>query len=183
MDSYQNHMLHTVFSENIIFFDAEFTSLHPKNGEILSVAFVKPSGEELYLDITRDRALSDEWVTANILPMLDGNGISPKEACDKIREFIGKGEPYLVSYVSHFDTVFVHKLFGDSERPFSRYPIDFASMLFTAGFNPSNLLENDRLLSESIGVEPSTHRRMHHALNDALLLRETYGKFLRHIQK
>ncbi|MEI7750158.1 MAG: hypothetical protein WCJ25_04100 [Candidatus Moraniibacteriota bacterium] len=171
-----------LFSENIIFFDAEFTSLHPKNGEILSVAFVKPDGKELYLEIKRDRALSDAWVTENILPMLDGNPISPEEACDRIREFIGAGEPYLVSYVSHFDTVFIHKLFGERARPFSRYPIDFASMLFTAGFNPSNLLENDRLLSESLGVEPSTARRMHHALNDAHLLRDAYGKLVKFIK-
>jgi len=174
-------MTRPFFSENIIFFDAEFTSLHPRDGEILSVAFVKPGGEELYLEIERDRALSDAWVTENILPMLDGSPMPPEAACDRIREFIGADEPYLVSYVSHFDTVFVHKLFGESVRPFSRYPIDFASMLFTTGFNPSNLLENDRLLSESLGVEPSTHRRMHHALNDARLLSDAYGKLARYI--
>jgi len=176
-------MKNGMFSENIIFFDGEFTSLDPYRGEILSAAFVKPSGEELYLEIERDRALSDAWVTENILPMLDGNPVSPKEACDRIREFIGKGSPYLVSYVSHFDTVFLHKLFGDTERPFSRYPIDFASMLFTNGFDPGNLLENDRVLSELLGIEPSASHRMHHALNDARLLRDAYEKLLRHVGK
>ncbi|NTV55636.1 MAG: hypothetical protein HGA16_04000, partial [Candidatus Moranbacteria bacterium] len=64
---------------------------------------------------------------------------------------------------------------------FSRDPIDFASMLFSAGLNPTNLLENDRILSESLGVEPSVFGRMHHALNDARLLRDAYGKFSRYI--
>ncbi|NTV55530.1 MAG: hypothetical protein HGA16_03450, partial [Candidatus Moranbacteria bacterium] len=64
---------------------------------------------------------------------------------------------------------------------FSRDPIDFASMLFSAGLNPTNLLENDRILSESLGVEPSVFGRMHHALNDARLLRDAYGKYVRYI--
>lgn len=175
-------MKRNVFSENVVFFDAEFTSLDPYSGEILSVAIVKPSGEELYLEIVRDPASAHPWVRENILPLLDGDPISPEQARERIRQFLGDAAPYLVSYVSHFDTVFLHKLIPDEEWPFNRYPIDFASMLFSAGLNPSNLLENDRILSEPLGVEPSQHGRMHHALNDARLLRDAYGKFLRYFE-
>ncbi|HWQ60484.1 MAG TPA: hypothetical protein VN420_05080 [Candidatus Fimivivens sp.] len=171
------------FSENIVFFDAEFTSLHPYEGEILSVAIVKPSGEELYLEIERDPDSAHPWVRENILPLLDGNPMTPEKARERIRHFLGDSAPYLVSYVSHFDTVFLHKLFPDEEWPFNRYPIDFASMLFSVGLNPSNLLENDRVLSESLGIEPSDARRMHHALNDARLLRDAYGKFSRYVDR
>ncbi len=180
--SYIHRMSHGPFSENVIFFDAEFTSLDPREGEILSVALVKPDGKELYLEIERDPASAHPWVRENILPLLDGHPIQVDEACDRIREFVGGTTPYLVSYVSHFDTSFLHKLFGDGHWPFSRDPIDFAAMLFTTGFNPSNLLENDRILSESVGAEPSTARRMHHALNDARLLRDAYAKLVRYIE-
>ncbi len=42
------------FSENIIFFDTEFSSLNPYEGEILSIGLVKPNGEELYLELEYD---------------------------------------------------------------------------------------------------------------------------------
>lgn len=170
-----------VFSENVVFFDAEFTSLDPRQGEILSIAIVKPTGKELYLEIDRKDDPIHPWVRENILPLLDGNPISPESAREQVGHFIGDSTPYLVSYVSHFDTAFLHKLFGDGRWPFSRDPIDFASMLFSAGLNPTNLLENDRILSESLGVEPSVFGRMHHALNDARLLRDAYGKYVRYI--
>jgi DNA polymerase III epsilon subunit-like protein len=174
-------MPHRVFSENVVFFDAEFTSLDPRNGEILSIAIIKPSGEELYLEVERKNDPVHPWVKENILPLLDGNPITQEATCERIEHFIGDSAPYLISYVSHFDTAFLHKLFGDGRWPFHRDPIDFASMLFSAGLNPTNLLENDRVLSEAMGVEPSDACRMHHALNDARLLRDTYGKFLRYI--
>jgi hypothetical protein len=176
-------MSRRVFSENVVFFDAEFTSLDPWTGEILSVAIVKPSGEELYLEIGRDPETAHPWVRENILPLLDGDPIAPEAACERIGHFIGDGTPYLLSYVSHFDTVFLHKLLGDGRWPFSRDPIDFAAMLFSAGLNPTNLLENDRILSEATGVDPSDACRMHHALNDARLLRDAYGKYVRYIDR
>ncbi len=172
-----------VFSENVVFFDAEFTSLDPRQGEILSVAIVKPTGEELCLEIDRKDDPVHPWVREYVLPLLDGDPISPDAAVERIRHFIGDTAPYLVSYVSHFDTAFLHKLFGDGPWPFSRDPIDFASMLFAVGLNPTNLLEKDRVLSESLGVEPSAFGRMHHALNDARLLRDAYEKYVRYISR
>ncbi|NTW30392.1 MAG: hypothetical protein HGA33_03880 [Candidatus Moranbacteria bacterium] len=174
-------MSHHVFSENVVFFDAEFTSLDPRRGEILSVAIVRPSGEELYLEIDRELEPVHPWVREHVLPLLNGDPMPPEAAVEQIRHFIGDTVPYLVSYVSHFDTTFLHKLFGDGQWPFSRDPVDFASMLFSSGLNPTNLLEKDRILSESLGVEPSVFGRMHHALNDARLLRDVYGKYVRYI--
>lgn len=171
------------FSDNIVFLDAEFTSLDPYTGELLSVALVRPTGEECYVEIGYDPTLVDPWVSQHILPLLEGNPVSPETARATIRTFLGDTLPYPVSYVTPFDTVFLHKLFGASEWPMSRYPIDFAAMLFMAGLSPANLLENDRSLSKALGVESSDSHRMHHALNDARLLRDAYGKLLRYVQK
>ncbi|NTV55352.1 MAG: hypothetical protein HGA16_02535, partial [Candidatus Moranbacteria bacterium] len=82
-----------VFSENVVFFDAEFTSLDPRRGEILSIAIVKPSGEELYLEIDRSEDLVHPWVRENILPLLDGDPISPDSARERVEHFIGDSTP------------------------------------------------------------------------------------------
>ncbi|NTW15430.1 MAG: hypothetical protein HGA38_03595 [Candidatus Moranbacteria bacterium] len=169
------------FSDDIVFLDAEFTSLDPYTGEILSVALVKPDGSEFYLEIDRDPGTLSPWVAEHVLPFLDGPRVAPDDAVIRIRDFVGADEPFPVSFVTPYDTVFLRKLVPESAWPFRRYPIDFAALLFASGLDPANLLENDRILSEKIGVAPSEHRRMHHALNDAQLLRDAYGKFFRYL--
>ena len=39
------------FSNNVIFYDAEFSNVDPYTGELLSIGMVKVSGEELYLEL------------------------------------------------------------------------------------------------------------------------------------
>jgi hypothetical protein len=159
------------FTENVIFLDTEFSDLDPYKGEILSVGLVKPSGEELYLELEYDGPVSD-WVKEHIIPTLNGPKLSREEAKSKMREFIGTGMPYMVGYVDQFDDVYFHKLFQGDSLPYYWLPIDFASMMFAGGLDP-----------EAQIVEGFPGYREHHALDDARLLRDCYGKFFEQYKK
>lgn len=168
------------FSDDIIFGDAEFTSLDPVEGEILSLALVKPSGEEFSVELeTPENTPVDPWVREHVFPHLSGEKVSREEACERIRTFVGDSNPFLVTYVNQFDVVFLHKLFGLNQWPFRWLPLDFASMLFSAGYDPEKLFDADKALSRSLDIPRSEAHRVHEALNDARLLRDVYTKLLR----
>ena len=57
------------FSDNIVFFDTEFSTLDPYKGEILSIGLVRVNGEELYLELEHEGEVSD-WTKQNILTNL-----------------------------------------------------------------------------------------------------------------
>jgi len=78
------------FSNNVIFYDTEFSHLDPHTGEILSIGMVKISGEELYLELEYTGPVGD-WVKENIIPTLKGPYVTREEARQKIREFVGGG--------------------------------------------------------------------------------------------
>jgi hypothetical protein len=161
------------FSENIIFFDTEFSDLDPYKGEILSLGMVKPNGQELYLEIEYNGEVSD-WVKDNVIPYLKGPKLSRNEAKLKIREFVGPAEPYLVSYVNQFDAIYWYKLFGVDDHPAYWIPIDFASILFGFGINPEDY--SNPIFLKELGIEAGKYQK-HNALEDAKLLREIYLKF------
>src|SRR3989338_480657 len=161
------------FSDNIVFFDTEFSDLDPYKGELLSIGMVKPSGEELYLEIKHLGETSD-WVRRNVLPYFTGPMVSRDEARTKIKEFIGPFEPYLMSYVNQFDAIYWYKLFGMEDQPAYWLPIDLASILFGLGINPTNF-SNQKFLQE-LGIDSSKYKK-HNALDDARFLREVYTKF------
>ncbi len=163
------------YTENIIFFDTEFSSLDPYKGEILSIGMVKPNGEELYLEIEYDGPV-DPWVKQNIIPTLKESKINRREAINKIREFVGGNHPYIVSYVNQYDVIYTYKLFGKEEKPFYWLPIDFASILFSLGINPEAYYPGDKEnFFKQIGIDASKYQ-MHNALDDAKLLKEVYMK-------
>lgn len=163
------------YSQNIIFFDTEFSSLDPYKGEILSVGLVKYNGEELYLELEHDGNI-DPWVKKNIIPNLKNPKVSRKEAVEKIKKFVGKKKPYIVSYVNQYDALYAYKLFGIRKCPFFWIPIDFASILFGMGINPESYSPEDKNnFFKNIGVNSSKYH-IHNALDDAKLLREVYLK-------
>ncbi|HZX00882.1 MAG TPA: hypothetical protein VFE87_00575 [Candidatus Paceibacterota bacterium] len=164
-----------IFSENIVFFDTEFSDLDAESGELLSIGMVKSSGEELYLETEYEREASD-WVKENVLPFLTSKKVSKEEARDKIRSFLGDTSPYLLSYVNQFDAIYWYKLFGARTHPAAKIPIDFSSMLFTLGFNPGSLSNDDFL--DDLGIDLSKYQK-HNALDDARLLKEVYVKFFK----
>lgn len=161
------------FSDNIIFLDTEFSDLDPYKGELLSMGMVKPGGEELYLEIDYEGEVND-WVRRNVIPHLTGPKLSRSEARSKIREFVGGSEPYLVSYVNQFDAIYWYKLFGMDDHPAYWIPIDFASILFGLGIDPTKY-SSQKFLSE-LGIDGSKYKK-HNALEDAKLLREIYLSF------
>jgi len=161
------------FSDNIIFFDTEFSHLDPYKGELISIGMVKPSGEEFYIEIEHDEGVSD-WVEENVIPYFTGPKVSREEAKERIRDFVGSTTPYLVSYVNQFDAIYWYKLFGVDNHPAYWIPIDFASILFGLGINP-RFSDNQDFLS-GLGVDTTKYKK-HNALEDAKLLREIYLKF------
>lgn len=161
------------FSENIIFFDTEFSDLDPYKGELLSIGMIKPSGEELYIEIDYAGEVND-WVKRNVIPSLTGSKLTREEAKAKIREFMGSSTPYLVSYVNQFDAIYWYKLFGIENQPAYWIPIDFASVLFGAGINPTAYSNQEFL--DDLGIDARKYKK-HNALDDARLLKEIYIKF------
>lgn len=163
------------FSENIIFFDTEFTNLDPRKGELLSLGMVKPNGEELYLEFKHTGPL-DPWVEEHVMPYLEGITFTNEEARKLIREFMGDTHPYLVAYVNQFDAVYWYDLFGSAQdHPAFWIPIDFASILFAYGL-PPNAMGNHKFI-KSLGVGVDTFHKEHNALDDARLLKQVYYKF------
>jgi len=168
------------FSDNIIFFDTEFSSLDPNKGEILSIGLVKLNGEELYLEL-RYQGEVDDWVKKNILPTLKERKISRKEAVKRVKQFVGNKKPYIVGYINQDDVMYWQKLYrsvGVKRNPFHLVAIDFASILFMLGIDPESYYFGDENnFYEKIGIDHTKYKK-HHALDDAKLLREVYLKFL-----
>jgi hypothetical protein len=168
--------------QNIIFYDGEFTSLNPYTGELLSVAFVRPDGEEFYIEIEPKGDLS-EWDKENVVPYLLGNFISRQEAKQRISDFLGTSQPYLVCFVPQYDIVFLNKLFGVGDTsqdnlPYHWMPIDFASILFSLGINPHHYSDGNPELFRMFEIDLTKYQR-HNALDDAKLLKESYQKIAR----
>lgn len=166
------------FSENIIFFDTEFSSLNPYEGELLSVGLVKLNGQELYFELEHNGKVSD-WVKENVIQFLTEKKVPRRQAAERIKEFVGKTKPYMMSHVNQFDAVYLYKLLGTENTPFFWIPIDFTSILFALGMNPEFYhLRDENDFYEGLGMARPQNYRKHHALDDARLLREVYLKFL-----
>lgn len=162
------------YSNNVIFYDTEFSDLNHRTGELLSLGLVKYTGEELYLELKYCGALHP-WVQKNVLPHLTAATVNYEQAKQQIIDFIGAGNPYLVAYVNQFDSMYWYDLFNSpTEHPAYWIPIDFASILFAWGFTP-NSFGKDSFFNE-LGVDKSQYRE-HNALDDARLLRDVYIKF------
>lgn len=168
----------TPYSQNIIFFDTEFSSLDFLRGEILSLAFVKMNGEELYLELEFEGD-ADEWPRENILPNLSGDKVSRERAKELVENFIGEDKPYVVAYVNQFDMMYFYKLFGleNFNEKFEWIPIDFASILFGQGIDPEVLVEREQSFFDKMQIDLSEYDQ-HNALDDARLLRKVYMKLM-----
>ena len=166
------------FSNNIIFFDTEFSSLELNRGEILSLALVKLNGEELYLELENGSEV-DQWPRENILPTLNDKKVSKEQAIKLIEEFVGNENPYLVAYINQFDMAYFYKLIGLSRfnNKFNWVPIDFASILFSRGINPDIMSDWNQDFLGKLGIDVSKLKQ-HNALDDTKLLREVYLKLL-----
>lgn len=169
------------FSNNIIFWDSEFSDLNPYKGELLSMGFVKPSGEELYLELELPQEM-DPWVVENVVPYLNGPKVTKEEAIKQITAFCGDLKPYFVAFVNQFDTIYLYKLLnlkGSTKNfPFNWIHVDFAAMLFANGYDPNAFSgSNAEKIASELGIDESKYRN-HHALDDAKFLRDIYLKIV-----
>jgi DNA polymerase III epsilon subunit-like protein len=164
------------FTDNIIFYDTEFSSLDPYIGEILSIGAVKFSGEEFYCELQYDGEYS-EWVTLNLLHTLTAPKVTRLEAQRLLKEFVGDSRPYALAYGNPFDTVYTYKLFNGKEHgPFNWMPLDFASILVGLGYHPEIFKDDDYTkLATELGVTIK-EGHSHNALDDSRFLREIYLK-------
>ena len=165
------------FSEDVVFFDAEFTGHDLEKDQLISVGMVSCDGKrELYFELEYDTKQSNQWVKENVEPYLTQSKISPKEARKKIREFCGNSEPHLVATVNQYDMVFWHKFFKGEEEPIHPIPIDFASMLFAIGLNPAREIDGEKAnFYAQFGIHLDDYH-VHNALDDAKLMRDLYIK-------
>jgi len=172
-------MLNKPYSNNVIFFDTEFSSLDSDKGKVLSLGFVKLDGQELYLELEIEGDI-DAWPKENILPNLIREKVSAEKAIELISRFVGYLKPYVVAYVNQFDLIYFYKLFGleNFNDKFNWIPIDFASILFSQGVNPELLSDWDQDFLGKLKID-SAKLKHHNALDDAKLLREVYLKTLR----
>lgn len=166
--------------KNIIFMDGEFAQLKPNGIDLLSIGLIKPTGEELYLELEFEGKI-DSWVKKNVMPYLRKEKVTLKEASQKIKEFIGNSKPYLIAYVNQFDWMGVCKLFDAnnpsqiSERiPFHWAPVDFSSMLFEKGIEPGTPMID---IAKKYGIDISDICE-HNALDDTKLLKRVYEKII-----
>ena len=171
-------------SSNLIFIDTEFTSLNPSLGEILSLAIIKLSGEQLYIELEYEGAV-DPWVKKHILPTLNEPKVTSAEAVKKIRRFLGKKMPFAVAYVDNYDSLYFVKMFGAGKLPFKWMTIDFSSILFAGGIDPTGLLATEsaaKTFYKSVGIDPTKYKQ-HYALDDARMLRDVWLKLAKNTKQ
>lgn len=172
------------YTDNIVFIDTEFSSLDPYKGELLSIGIVKLDGDELYLELEHEGEVS-EWVKENIMPQMTSEKVTRDEAKKRIAEFVGSKKPYLVSYVTPYDSLYLKKLFnvGDLAHnndafPFHWLPVDFGSILFSLGVRPEDFARNRKEFCGQFQDIDLDQYKQHNALDDAKLLREIYLKMV-----
>ena len=175
-----NHRMRriTPFSDKLIFFDAEFTSLEYEKSELLSFGAVTLDGATFYCEIDHDTRDVSDFVREHVLPTLTAPKISLDAARTQIRAFIaehfGDHHPYLVTYVYKYDAYHWYKLFGYQDEMTQRIILDFASMLFALGVDPEqhSASQRDDFL-RTLGIDGSAFAK-HNALDDARILRAAY---------
>ncbi|MBD3318915.1 hypothetical protein GF342_03315 [Candidatus Woesearchaeota archaeon] len=158
-------------TKELIFMDGEFAGLRANGTDLLSIALIKETGEELYLELEYEGEV-DDWVRDNIIPMLKGPKVSKKEAKQKILEFVGPSKPFMVAYVNQFDWMAICGLFGVFDVPFYWKPIDFCSILYSKGFDITLGIEKMAL---DVGININNYTK-HHALDDTRLMKDMWDK-------
>ena len=134
------------FSEDIVFFDAEFSGHDIVQDQLMSVGMVSLDGKkEMYFELAYNVDHVSDWVREHVEPHLTGEKITRERAVQRIKNFCGQHEPHLVATVNQYDMVFWHKLFEGKKEPIHSIPIDFASMLFAIGLTPAREIDGEKI--------------------------------------
>ncbi len=175
--STMNEKKFTPFSDDIVFFDAEFTGIDACKHDLMSVGMISADGQkELYFELPYDDTKVSDWTKEHVIPYLTGEQITHEEARQAIRKFCGNTEPHLVATVNQRDMAFFHQLFNDEGEPINRIPIDFATILFAMGLNPARTIDDEKeKFYKEFGIDLNDYE-MHNALEDTRLMRDLYIK-------
>jgi len=91
---------------------------------------------------------------------------------EKIQEFVGNDNPYMLADVNQFDWMGICRLFGIYNVPFFYIPIDLSSILFAKGIDPD---VNREEFAASLGIDVTSFKK-HHALDDARIVKAIYDE-------
>jgi hypothetical protein len=169
-----------------VFFDTEFTR-SGQNTTLISIGFVSEDDKELYIELNDyDRNQVTPWLKENILPLLEGKGVSTQEAVALIEEWLEQiadgGLIQLVSAGKDLDLILLSNLWarvkpGSALRSWQddlpnyighRYHIDLDTIFALNGINP----EIERI--EFLGTRIDNIR--HKAIDDARLIKACWEK-------
>lgn len=147
----------------LIFFDTEFTSLHPKS-KLISIGLIATDGREFYAEMTDTYMKShcSEWVKDNVLPLLDApesQRMTRDEMAVQLRAWIESfGRPVMLACDSlECDWRWIKKLFPTPEK----WPTNL--------FREPEILKFtfDEVFVEAVADAFKQGLRRHHALDDA----------------
>lgn len=137
-----------------LYIDCEFNGYR---GELLSMALVADNGKEWYVELHRGTCF-DLWVTQHVIPLLDGDPISQKDAQLSLYQFLTS--------------------FGGTEdlNVIADWPDDikfFCEMLLTG---PGTSIAPPRITMEIRRHLSGISEKPHHALHDARGIRTAAQK-------
>lgn len=146
-----------------IFFDTEFDSTKPAI-EPISLGAVQESGAAFYCEFADyNRATANLWLQRHVLDQCNGPKVSVGEFRYEFETFCGKS-PEFWTYCGGHDYVVLCSLYGGMfglPKDWPPFVMDINNVLVMNGWGEWNL--------------PHQKTRKHHALNDALWVKDCYA--------
>lgn len=140
-----------------IFFDTEFITIKDKI-LLLSIGLIKEDNSTYYAELgSTDRTLADDWVKENVIPYLTGPIKSRDQIALDLIKFCGSDCEFW-SYFGLFDMKLLRELFDGMYS----WPLNWSEHVYDIMKLYGN---KDMPIQTSI---------KHHALNDALWVKEAY---------
>lgn len=149
-----------------IFFDTEFLDTG-EMPQLISLGAVRDDGQEFYAENAEfDWSKATPWLIANVKPHTLGYGIPLKEMRAGFQEFASLIPEFWAKFGTYDWFLVMHMMGGFWNLP-STWPQYFNE------FQTLKLLRDIRVWSS-----PVKQRRVHHALDDALTLRDEFNYLL-----
>lgn len=142
------------------FLDTEFAE-EGNTLTLISIGIAAEDGRTYYAENSHvNRAALSPWLWRNVVPQLSGDGLPPSIIAEQVREFCGVS-PSFWAYYASYDWVVFCQLFGGMLRLPPRWP-KFCMDL------------KQYMVAKRIPELPKQLSQEHHALNDAVWLRDSY---------
>jgi hypothetical protein len=167
-----------------IFFDCEFEGLH-RDASLISIGFAAETGERLYIELTNgwDRGRCNDFVLETVLPLLgrhDPLRLTREAAADAINGWMNslrdfdRSWPIIFLSDSFWDWDHLKGLFPwtPGSEPWVRQENTFGRLIASELGTPGRMQLFEELVSEWVATETQAH----HALVDAMALRDIFGR-------